>query len=208
MLQINIPKPCYEDWNKMTPNSQGAFCGSCQKTVVDFTALTDDEILNYLKNNRNTKTCGRIEVKQLERFNLKIDEGILQTNISLWKKYLALILICFGTMIMGCKDILGGKNQIMGGAMVTNIKKIPQKIDTVHIEKIKEILVPETEILLGMMPINITGDLQFVPPIIDSNNSIQDSIQKSIFPIIDSTIFKDTIPIKKDSCNKNDFLSI
>ena len=45
----NFPKPCLsyvcsEDWNNMKPCEQGRFCGSCQKTVVDFTEKSDAEI--------------------------------------------------------------------------------------------------------------------------------------------------------------------
>jgi hypothetical protein len=37
-FQLQIPEPCHEDWNKMTPVHKGRFCDSCEKAVVDFTA--------------------------------------------------------------------------------------------------------------------------------------------------------------------------
>jgi hypothetical protein len=63
-LTISIPTPCTEDWNAMTPNHSGKFCASCQKTVVDFSRMSDTEIFNYF-NNFKGNTCGRFSEKQL-----------------------------------------------------------------------------------------------------------------------------------------------
>lgn len=45
-----IPTPCHENWNDMTPLDQGRFCSSCQKAVVDFTGLSDAQLIAFLKN--------------------------------------------------------------------------------------------------------------------------------------------------------------
>ena len=37
-MEISIQKPCHENWDSFTPNEQGAFCGKCVKTVIDFDA--------------------------------------------------------------------------------------------------------------------------------------------------------------------------
>jgi CarboxypepD_reg-like domain len=63
-LTISIPTPCTEDWNAMTPNQSGKFCASCQKTVVDFSRMSDAEIFNYF-DNFSGNTCGRFTEKQL-----------------------------------------------------------------------------------------------------------------------------------------------
>jgi hypothetical protein len=65
-VSIRIEKPCHEDWNAMTPNERGRFCGSCQKTVTDFTAMTDNEILEALQN-RSGSMCGQLRGSQLNR---------------------------------------------------------------------------------------------------------------------------------------------
>jgi len=49
----------------MTPEAKGRFCGSCQKTVFDFTNSSDREIASVLKNAENA--CGRFRTTQLER---------------------------------------------------------------------------------------------------------------------------------------------
>ncbi len=40
-LKINMPEPCTEVWNKMLPENNGRFCLSCQKKVIDFSAMSD-----------------------------------------------------------------------------------------------------------------------------------------------------------------------
>ncbi|HLO69646.1 MAG TPA: hypothetical protein VK167_02170 [Flavipsychrobacter sp.] len=66
-IQISIPQPCHEDWNKMTPTEQGRFCNSCQKCVVDFTTFTDRQLFEYFNKHKGHKICGRFENMQLNR---------------------------------------------------------------------------------------------------------------------------------------------
>ncbi len=66
-IQISIPKPCSEDWNKMTPQEQGRFCDSSKKCVVDFTNFSDAELYQYLLENVGKKACGRFRPEQLNR---------------------------------------------------------------------------------------------------------------------------------------------
>jgi hypothetical protein len=65
-LRLNIAEPCQENWQQMTPQEQGRFCGSCQKTVVDFTMMGDQEVLNYFLK-ANHKVCGRFANDQLNK---------------------------------------------------------------------------------------------------------------------------------------------
>lgn len=51
----------------MTPVERGRFCGSCQKTVVDFSGMTDRQILEVWKENRFAMPCGRYLPSQLNR---------------------------------------------------------------------------------------------------------------------------------------------
>ena len=71
MQKITIPRPCHEDWAGMTAQKDGRFCGSCQKTVIDFTAKTDAEILAFFVAKADEKdvkgVCGRFKTDQLAR---------------------------------------------------------------------------------------------------------------------------------------------
>jgi hypothetical protein len=65
-LQLGIPKPCSENWSNMSPETNGRFCSSCSKTVLDFTAMADDEILQWIANHHGS-ACGRFRPDQLNR---------------------------------------------------------------------------------------------------------------------------------------------
>src|SRR4051812_10475679 len=66
-LQISIPEPCHENWQNMTPSDQGRFCNACAKTVVDFSMMSDHEVLSYFSTVSNEKVCGRALSTQLHR---------------------------------------------------------------------------------------------------------------------------------------------
>lgn len=68
-LKISIDNPCSESWAKMTPTEQGRHCQLCKKEVVDFTHMTDREIINHFKQYNNL--CGRFNQNQLDR-NLQL----------------------------------------------------------------------------------------------------------------------------------------
>lgn len=63
-LYLQIPEPCHENWDNMTPTEQGRHCAACNKQVVDFSVMTDREVLNYF-NNRKGDVCGRVFDNQL-----------------------------------------------------------------------------------------------------------------------------------------------
>ena len=48
-----IPHPCHEDWNAMTDSEtseeRGRHCDVCSKVVVDFTKMSDAEMIDYLQ---------------------------------------------------------------------------------------------------------------------------------------------------------------
>jgi CarboxypepD_reg-like domain/MORN repeat variant len=65
-IKLSIPKPCSEDWNKMTPEGKGRHCNKCSKNIVDFSTYTDKELLDFFAK-ANGETCGRFSGSQLER---------------------------------------------------------------------------------------------------------------------------------------------
>lgn len=66
-FQLQIPEPCHEDWDKMTPGDKGRFCDSCQKTVHDFTGMSDVQSIAFFKKPSTGSVCGRFHNDQLER---------------------------------------------------------------------------------------------------------------------------------------------
>ncbi len=67
-IQIAVPKPCDEKWGSFTKTSQGSFCFSCQKEIVDFTSWSDERIKAYFRNLKGS-TCGRFREDQLKAYS-------------------------------------------------------------------------------------------------------------------------------------------
>lgn len=65
-IQVNIPNPCPKKWSKMIPVDQGAFCKSCERIVIDFTAMSDQELIDYFQNYTGN-LCGRFKKGQIKR---------------------------------------------------------------------------------------------------------------------------------------------
>jgi hypothetical protein len=86
-FSLSIPKPCSETWDNFTPAQHGRFCNSCNKTVVDFTKMGEDEILEFISTKQN-HTCGRFRSSQLKIYSgkeplLKINPGLTLLKASL-----------------------------------------------------------------------------------------------------------------------------
>lgn len=65
-IQFQVPEPCSENWNKMHSLPGGRFCDNCEKTVVDFSQMTDNELVRYFEKN-NQQLCGRFRSDQLNK---------------------------------------------------------------------------------------------------------------------------------------------
>lgn len=63
---VTVPQSCHEDWNNMTTKEHGRFCHSCQKTVADFTQMSDIELREWLAKQKGND-CGRFRDDQLNR---------------------------------------------------------------------------------------------------------------------------------------------
>ena len=64
-INISIPEPCGESWQKMTPVSGGRHCDVCEKCIVDFTQSSDKEIWKAYQ--KEDKICGQFRPDQLNR---------------------------------------------------------------------------------------------------------------------------------------------
>jgi len=56
-LSITLKEPCSENFDNFKSTNNGGFCENCKKEVIDFTRMSNFEIMKHLDN--NTKTCGR-----------------------------------------------------------------------------------------------------------------------------------------------------
>lgn len=93
MFQIQIPDPCNEDWDKMTPSKKGAFCKVCSKEVFDFTKSTHSDIKKTLID--SVHPCVRILKSQMDEMNF------LEWFRSLFLKQKIKYLFLFAFIIAG-----------------------------------------------------------------------------------------------------------
>lgn len=76
----------------MTTVNEGKYCMSCQKTVVDFSLMSDNEILLHISKARSN-VCGRFMPEQLNRGINIIDKEKRSSWKYAWKVMLAALLI-------------------------------------------------------------------------------------------------------------------
>jgi hypothetical protein len=150
-IQISIPEPCHQGWQNMTPVEKGRFCSSCQKTVLDFTYLSDNEIINLV--NKNDTLCGRINTSQLNR-------NLIETKrTSTYFGYFVTSVLAFlglGTesVVAQEKPVLEQTDLIVKDTVVNS--NLPHKIN--GIVKDKDGVVSYVEISLKGTKINTTSD--------------------------------------------------
>ena len=85
-IQIAVPKPCHENWNSFTKTSNGGFCSSCQKEVIDFTSWSDERLKLYFKN-LSHNTCGQIPAGAAYSILLRYwEEGSFWVDLDLFSK--------------------------------------------------------------------------------------------------------------------------
>lgn len=205
MLFISIPKPCNENWDDLTPRDQGAFCSVCSKTVVDFTTLSDEEVKNYFFQHREQKTCGRFRNDQLAAPRTLPE--LLSRPIPFWKKFLAIVIVLFGTFLSGCEDSTVGKIKIkQQGATANELKEslhvttgitltdivtdtiFTRPFCTTEIGDIKilsdGIVEPDSIEVDGIMPIQVIGEPEIKPDTIFFVGEIKEETFKKISPVL------------------------
>jgi CarboxypepD_reg-like domain len=74
-FQLNIQNPCHEAWEDFRPTPEGGFCASCQKNVIDFSEMTESQLVAYFRDlsTDNQHLCGRFRNDQLQK-DYRIEE--------------------------------------------------------------------------------------------------------------------------------------
>jgi len=136
-LNLSIPTPCTEKWENFEPRPTGGFCGTCRKTVVDLTRMSDDQVIDFFRN-KPGHTCGRLRTDQLRSYTtvdpIKINLGFPLFRTGL----LSLFLLLTGKVasaqqmmakpnteiVQNDQDILADKSQErQDGFVITGVVK-------------------------------------------------------------------------------------
>lgn len=134
--QINVPKPCSQNWNSMIPNKDGRFCNSCSKTVIDFTKMEIPEIKNYLiENSGKEGVCGHFKFDQVQTKE-SIKYHNLRNRISRIKikpiKNLALFSVSLLFTLTSCmgKAAIEGEPAVIDNDTISDSEIINKEKDT------------------------------------------------------------------------------
>lgn len=66
-FQLSIETPCHETWENFKPTTTGGFCSSCQKNVIDFTKMSESELVAFFRDRSSQNLCGRFRDDQLKK---------------------------------------------------------------------------------------------------------------------------------------------
>lgn len=104
-MKISIDEPCHEDWDNMQPNKEGVHCFSCQKSVIDFSTKTTNEIKTFFKSvTSDQKICGRFNTNQLKE--LSFDDFYEKFKNMILPHKLAIVLVfTFGFGLFSCQSL-------------------------------------------------------------------------------------------------------
>ncbi|MBD0833552.1 energy transducer TonB [Aestuariibaculum sediminum] len=142
---IAIPKPCYEDWNSMTPNERGRFCNSCVKTVVDFTKMSTEDIQTYIETHKHQRICGHFKQSQLDSINLRIPSQIIVKPKNVHKVFLLALLLVMGTTLLNCTNNKGNKQKIDSVEVVDSLQnKVVDSVKYINELIKKDSIIPKT----------------------------------------------------------------
>lgn len=124
-LKISIPSPCHENLSLMDKTENGKFCLSCQKEVIDFTKMTDEEIVLYFDKKKSgaAKVCGTFRADQVLEKEKMIEIPIqtyfyAKTN---HQKFLWMLFACMGMFFVSCDLKTKGEVKI---TVVDSLKNI------------------------------------------------------------------------------------
>ena len=135
-LKLKVPNPCKENWTKMLPESNGRFCNSCEKIVVDFTKMSDEELINYFSINVKENICGQFYESQLEPKNYKELDRSFKNKYSFVKNKISLKLLKVLTLfnigilmgLFGCKNPKETTGKVEVDSTKCNSSKIEDNI--------------------------------------------------------------------------------
>jgi CarboxypepD_reg-like domain/Secretion system C-terminal sorting domain len=197
-FQLQIPEPCHEDWNKMTSVAKGRFCDSCQKAVVDFTGMSDMQLVAFFKKPSTGSVCGRFYNDQLER-----DFEIPKKRLP-WIRYFLQIIVPAFLFTLKAKS--QGEPRLMGDTVLVDSKKIGKNLNescyqpgTNKLNKVSGRLVDNKGASIPYATVMIKGTRSGVAADVNGNFSIGPFIDRSPATLVFSSVGFETKEITIDS---------
>ena len=57
---VRVAAPCHENWNDMSGDDRARHCASCNHTVYNLSAMTEDEAIALLESRGQNRLCIRL----------------------------------------------------------------------------------------------------------------------------------------------------
>jgi hypothetical protein len=148
-IQFHIPEPCTVPWSGMkTVNEIKRFCDSCEKEVIDFSRMTDGELISFFTH-KPQGICGRLRQDQLNR-SFTIPQKVLLEERSNWWK--AALILPFALLQNACKTPLS----VLSSQSSPTKSEISKEDTIVHSAKqtdsLPQVQIPSTITLIAHNP--------------------------------------------------------
>lgn len=132
--KIHIPSPCKENWNRMQVLDTGRLCSKCETVVMDFSSLSDDELIAVLRSGKYH--CGRFTEEQLEAFYYLKEEQ--QQRKKYWNAIAAAIvagMLQISTMYAQTPQVIGPRvvSKAIGPKEIKDKQEVPKDKITIQI---------------------------------------------------------------------------
>jgi hypothetical protein len=170
----------------MSTLDKGKHCNVCQKSVIDFTSMSGNEIMEYLNSKKTERVCGRFLTSQVMVKRTKSHEVLIElyertennSNIRFFNQFsLFIIIACM--LVVGC-----------------DIPKNVEKQTIVEIEKpikkevVKDSIVKENYFTMGA-PSFPTEEIKCTTDKSESKNTNKNKEQQKQHPPIEEMIMGD-----------------
>ncbi len=145
-MHLEIPEPCHENWNAMTPQEKGSFCDKCCKVVIDFTEMATEKVIEYINGRKNDHVCGRFRPDQIV---VPATQKIKPSLPHRAKLFLAALVLVFGGMLftaftstngtmMSMNDFAVHKSIIDSPTVKTNVPPAKDTLKDVLMGKVEQ----------------------------------------------------------------------
>ena len=93
-MQIRVSSPCSQKWDDMRSGDGAAFCQACQKEVIDFTGMSDEQLRRFW-DRQSQQVCGRFREGQLNR---NLHQPMPRRGSGVWRFAWTFSAMCWGVV--------------------------------------------------------------------------------------------------------------
>lgn len=137
---------CPENWNAMSPQEGGRYCGSCEKVITDFSQMSNEEIIRQMNLSKGEKSCGSFKAYQLQdpfedKRNLLVRfyQRIAASNKTMLPKFISLGLVTILLLLSGCHRRMSGFYHIPSKREMRKSMKQQEQIEKESRKKLKRV---------------------------------------------------------------------